>query len=136
MINETVNDWGGLAKLRTGWLDGDGEAPNPKGIKWLEKHAIEHFDGSLNPHIYPTPEGGVQFEWDFGLYRPTLEIDLENHTGDWHCMNIKTDETKERRLNLADPHCWGWLVTELHYLQEKPVYKRRGNDEHRQTHQK
>ena len=106
-----------LTKLQNGWLDGEGKAPNTDGIRWLKKRMIENFDTVVSTHVYPTPEGGVQLEWDFGHFRPTLEIDLENHAGIWHCLDLETGEDKERYLNLADKHCWGWLVTELRNMQ-------------------
>ena len=34
--------------------------------------------------MYPTPEGGIQAEWTFNSTEISLEIDLDQKTGDWH----------------------------------------------------
>ena len=120
-----------LTKLQNGWLNGEGKASSEYDLRWLKKLVIEHIPESLNPHVYPTPEGGVQLEWDFGPYRASLEIDLSKCIGEWHCLNLVTDESKNRTFILTVPHCWGWLVTELHYMK-----RRSAQYEHRQTHQK
>jgi hypothetical protein len=53
-----------LASLGPGWLDGVGEAPDAEGLTWLAEflHDAE-LTGLTRPHLYPTPEGGVQAEW-------------------------------------------------------------------------
>jgi hypothetical protein len=54
--------------LEDGWLDGQGRAPSWAFIQRAEK-AIWHLVGLLGidrPHVYPTPEGGLQAEWDAG----------------------------------------------------------------------
>lgn len=48
-----------LAALKKGWLDGEGETPTPVAV--AAAHAF--LDSMIrDPHIYPTPEGGIQFE--------------------------------------------------------------------------
>lgn len=48
-----------IAALKPGWLDGQGETPSAKAV--AAAHAF--LDSMINdPHVYPTPEGGIQFE--------------------------------------------------------------------------
>lgn len=106
-----------LRSIQDGWLDGDGIAPSSKGLDWLQENATQHLGYSHIPYIYPTPEGGVQIEWDIGPFRPSLEIDLETRVGEWHCLDLKKDESFERELQLDCLLHWQWIVNELHQLQ-------------------
>lgn len=103
--------------LQDGWLDGCGSAPSPQGLAWLGQCAAQNLGGSPDPYIYPTPEGGVQFEWDIGSFRPSLEIDLETRVGEWHCLDLDADESYERELRLERPQDWQWLAKQLRLLQ-------------------
>ncbi|MCY3711640.1 MAG: hypothetical protein OXG26_22355 [Caldilineaceae bacterium] len=106
-----------LRALQDGWHDGYGSAPSSQGLDWLRQHAAHNLGDSPAPYIYPTPEGGVQFEWDIGSFRPSLEIDLETRVGEWHCLNIDEDEAHERELQLERPQDWQWLAERLLLLQ-------------------
>jgi hypothetical protein len=53
-----------LGKLKPGWLDGEGLSPGPGVIAYAARIA-ESFTGLFGPlRIYPTPEGGIELEWD------------------------------------------------------------------------
>ena len=104
--------------LEDGWYDGYGSAPSSQGLDWLRQHAARNLGDSSTPYIYPTPEGGVQFEWDIGSFRPSLEIDLETRVGEWHCLDIDADEAHERELQLERPQDWQWLAEQLLLLQD------------------
>ena len=106
-----------LRALQDGWHDGFGIAPSSQGLDWLRQHAARYLGDSPTPYIYPTPDGGVQFEWDIGSFSPSLEIDLELHVGEWHCLDLCTDESDERELRLERSQDWQWLVMQLHQLQ-------------------
>lgn len=43
-----------LAELKDGWFGGDGKA--------VSKEAVKKAELLLKPHIYATPEGGLQIE--------------------------------------------------------------------------
>lgn len=90
-----------LRGLRTGWLDGEGEAPDPEGLTWLEGWLRNQVaQGLPTPYLYPTPEGGVSAEWDDKQgFRGDLYINLQEHTGDWFDFIEDTDET----LLMDDP---------------------------------
>ena len=103
--------------LEEGWYDGYGSAPSTQGLDWLGQEAARNLGGSPTPYIYPTPEGGVQFEWDIGSFMPSLEIDLETRVGEWHCLDLDADEADERELQLVRPQDWQWLAEQLLLLQ-------------------
>ena len=103
--------------LEDGWHDGYGSAPSTQGLDWLGQQAARNLGGAPAPYIYPTPEGGVQFEWDIGSFRPSLEIDLETRVGDWHCLDLDADEADERELQLERLQDWQWLAEQLLLLQ-------------------
>ena len=103
--------------LEDGWYDGYGSAPSTQGLDWLGQQAARNLGGAPAPYIYPTPEGGVQFEWDIGSFRPSLEIDLETRVGEWHCLDLDADEADERELQLERLQDWQWLAEQLLLLQ-------------------
>lgn len=103
--------------LEDGWYDGCGSAPSLQGLDWLGQRAARNLGDAPTPYIYPTPEGGVQFEWDIGSFRPSLEIDLETRVGEWHCLDIDADEAHERELQLERLQDWQWLAKRLLLLQ-------------------
>ena len=103
--------------LQDGWHDGYGSAPSSQGLDWLRQHAARNLGDSPTPYIYPTPEGGVQFEWDIGSFKPSLEIDLETRVGEWHCLDLDADESHERELQLERLQDWQWLAKRLRLLQ-------------------
>lgn len=98
-----------LRLLRDGWLDGQGMAPSEKGLDWLSaRFSVNYPDEFPLPFLYPTAEGGVQAEWSVGRYEITLEVNLEQCTGEWHYINLDTDEEEFHTLDLDDQS--GWLV--------------------------
>lgn len=97
--------------LREGWLNGSG-APLPgDGLKWLETAWLNHYPVSLaNPFTYPTSAGGVQFEWSFGRWELSAEIDLEHRTAWCSAADVQGDAMEERSVSLATPDGWNTLV--------------------------
>ena len=76
--------------IRDGWLEGAGKAPNPHGLDWLSNSVKRHYRSAdlPRPRIYPTPEGGVSLEWGIGPRRASVEIDLDTHSAEWHCLDL------------------------------------------------
>ncbi len=102
------------------WLDGGGLAPNHAGLDWLANTFASHYPASGQlPYTYPTPEGGVQFEWSLGPREISLEIDLSSHTGMWHCLDLTTDATEAMNLDLNTPNAWNWLADQIQRLNSK-----------------
>ena len=118
-----------LRNLKDGWADGIqhpsdwgsgyGKAPSHDGLNWLgDKLEREYPDDLPLPRIYPTPEGGVQMEWMLGKIDINLEIDLGDHTGDWHWVDLNDfDKEGEKALNMGDSDSWAWLATEIRRLE-------------------
>jgi len=103
-----------LKLLRDGWLDGIGIAPPPDGLDWLAAIMTEKYPDHLPlPYAYPVAEGGVQFEWPLGSHEPSLEIDLNGKTGEWHDLDFGTGKEAEEPLDLRDEKDWEWLIGRL-----------------------
>ena len=103
--------------LSDGWAEGmqplnaDGSptsrAPRHEGLDWLSEVFDQIYPEELsNPYAYPTPEGGVQVEWSIEPHEATLEINLEEKTGEWHWINLNSDESTLEEIRLDDQ---GWL---------------------------
>lgn len=93
-----------LGTLRDGWLDGAGIAPSRDGLAWLEAWLTSPAAENLPaPHLYPTPEGGVQAEWTIGALEVSAEIDLENKSAAIHRLDVNTGADAEDVLDLVDP---------------------------------
>ena len=117
-----------LRNLRDGWADGMqpahqwgegyGKAPSAAGLDWLIRQFGAKYDIHLPcPYLYPTPEGGVQAEWSLGDHEVSLEIDLIQHTGNWHSFDLRTNKSTERALDLDDAGWWEWLADQLLQLE-------------------
>lgn len=103
-----------LKLLRDGWLDGVGLAPSPDGLDWLAGVMAEKYPDILPlPYSYPVAEGGIQFEWPLITHEPSLEIDLNGKTGEWHDLDFETGKEEEKRLDLSEEKDWAWLIGQL-----------------------
>lgn len=110
-----------LALLQDGWLDGKGRALDGASLKRLTQAFDEHFAPDLPlPHLYPTPEGGVQAEWTLGPWEVSLEVSLPSLAAEYQAVHTATGETREQDLGLAveDANGWATLNAALAQLQE------------------
>lgn len=64
-----------LEKLRDGWLNGDGLSVSPRVIDWCRDNLPIMILMHGHPRIYPTPEGGIQVEWEKDGVDVTINID-------------------------------------------------------------
>ena len=102
--------------LTTGWCEGRGEAPSTEGLDWLSQAFEQYYPDDIPlPHLYPTPEGGVQAEWSLDTTEASLEIDINTHKGWWHVLNIETD-SDTRDIDLDDEAGWQELAEALRRL--------------------
>jgi hypothetical protein len=103
-----------LKALRDGWLDGRGIAPPPAGLDWLAGVFETRYPADLPlPYAYPVAEGGLRLEWSIDPLEISLEIDLGRRSGEWHALNLDTDEEESRTLNLDDETAWDWVIDRL-----------------------
>jgi hypothetical protein len=103
-----------LKQLQLGWLDGKGVAPNHEGLDWLANVIEAYFpDDVVLPFIFPTPEGNVFAEWSLPPWSPSLEIDFSKKQGEWHSLNLDTDDEKSRKLDLSAKEDWQWLAAQI-----------------------
>ena len=103
-----------LRLVKDGWLEGGGKAPSPEGLGWLLDVFDRHYpDDAPLPYLYPTETGGVQAEWSLGLREASLEVNLETHFGDWHVLDLHSNEVQERTLNCDSDDDWMWLIGQL-----------------------
>ena len=101
-----------LRKMQDGWLDGGGKAPSHQGLGWLSASFQQNFPDELPlPHLYPTPEGGIEAEWSLGKHSIILEFHLDTHRGDWLQFSKESeDEECSRSLDLNKTEAWHWLA--------------------------
>ena len=103
-ISAQIDD---LRQLKDGWLEGQGKAPSKEGLDWLSQAFDKHYSGDLPlPYLYPTEPGGVQAEWSLGRNEITLEIDLAEHAGYFHALQMEDDTEEMLRLDLGSEICW------------------------------
>lgn len=96
-----------LASLKDGWLDGKGRAPAPEKLQQLASQFDANFDADLSlPHLYPTPEAGIQAEWSLGDWEATLEINLDTQTGEYQALNMSNRKSHENSLALNTVDGW------------------------------
>lgn len=103
-----------LKRLKAGWLDGKGVALSHVGLDWLSIAWETYYPGDLPlPFLFPTPEGDVLAEWSQVPHAITLQIDLSQHSGAWHALNLETAKEETRTLNLNEVVAWSWLTTAI-----------------------
>jgi hypothetical protein len=103
-----------LRHLKQGWFDGEGSPFDPAGLAWLESSVREHYapDTPL-PHIFPTPDGQLVFQWSIANTSATLEVDLGRKTGYWHILDVKTGADSDEDLDLGAASGWSRLAERL-----------------------
>jgi hypothetical protein len=99
-------------------LDGKGKAPNSEGLQWLATAFENHFDSILPlPHLYPTPEGGIQAEWSLNGWEITLAVDLHDKSADFQGLRLSDEAQKDMTLNLATGVDWQRLNQTLQEIE-------------------
>lgn len=105
-VRERLN---GFKDLEDGWTPDDwSRAPDHAGLDWLADAFESMYPGDIPaPLTFPTPDGGVAFEWWFEWGQADLEIDIKKHTGEWFIYDENAKSTSdEADLNLAVPGDW------------------------------
>ena len=103
-----------MRSMKDEWLDGYGTAPSSDGLDWLSAVFSRHYpkDAAL-PHVYPTPEGGINMEWSLGQREIGLEIDLKKHHGEWSWDDMDTGASGEEYLHLDKQGSWEWIADQI-----------------------
>lgn len=103
-----------LKNLKDGWLDGKGVTPILTGVDWLTTAFSEYYPEDLSPpYLYPTAEGNILAEWSLGPHEISLEINLNQKTGQWHALKLDADTHTERTLKLTLADDWNWVVDQI-----------------------
>lgn len=108
---------GELAQLEDGWLDGKGYAPPKDGLEWFSRTFENLYSPVLPlPHVYPTPEGGIQAEWDLGEWSVSLETDLRTQKAEFQALNLSSKECRDLDIDLGNEAGWKSLNEALQEL--------------------
>lgn len=111
-----------LAQLKDGWLDGEGAAPTKLGLDaFLASWNSADTDALPLPHIYPTPEGGIQMEWTQDGWETSAEVELETLNAELLAVNVMTRETRDETISLKSPDGWSALKVFVTSLQPAAV---------------
>ncbi|ADG07526.1 hypothetical protein [Kyrpidia tusciae] len=103
-----------LAALEDGWLDGEGKKLDSSGLRWFGERFSQLFPEDLPlPYAYPTVEGNLRLEWTFGTREVSLEVMLDDHLGQWHVLDVDTDDEDSRQLNLDEDRDWTYVFSNL-----------------------
>ena len=110
-----------LRAMQDGWLDGDGKAPSHAGLDWLSASFERHFPDDLPlPHLYPTPEGGIEAEWSLGVHSVIFEIHFDTYRGEWlRFAKDNDDDEDSKTLDLSKASSWEWFSGEIRRMAEE-----------------
>lgn len=102
----------GLALLRDGWLDGEGVRPPTAGLTWLAKTWTDQWPEDVPlPYVYPTPVGGVQFEWSMPATSISVDADVTKRVAELLMSRTGDGEVlEELALDLSTPEGWQSLA--------------------------
>ncbi|MCX3264220.1 hypothetical protein [Pedobacter agri] len=96
-----------LMLIKDGWLDGEGKAPNKKGLLKLltfyDRFVPKTF---IKPAIFPRPDGNIQFEWSSSEYEIDAVIDLMNFKSRLHALNFENEKETIKNFDLSTKVGW------------------------------
>lgn len=97
-----------LSFLNDGWMNGEGINLDKDGLIWLAEHFELNYNSELLslPATFPTLDGHIQFEWTLNNYEVSLEVNLQDKSGDFYCINIQTKEETTTALDLLNSNDW------------------------------
>lgn len=116
-----------LKELKDGWYDGEGKAPDRHKLDKFAKtfEMIYPLDFPL-PYVYPTPDGGIQLEWDLENDTVELELNLDSLEGELLCVD-RDGQSDLSRVDLSTKDGWDKLLGIIDYLHtgKEPTDERR-----------
>ncbi|WP_421752494.1 hypothetical protein [Croceimicrobium sp.] len=97
-----------ISLLKEGWLDGQGSSFSKKKLEELSKLFDEYFDDNLPlPKTFPTPEGGIQFEWANDNFDVSALVEIDDSfSTQVHSLSFSDDKEVELQLNLLNKDEW------------------------------
>lgn len=98
-----------LKCLKAGWYNGRGFPMPSTGLFWISNLFSMYYADNPLPYIYPTPEGGVVLEWSFQSHDISIEVSFEDHCGEWHDLDLLTNEYEELNLDLDAIESWKFI---------------------------
>ena len=57
-------------------------------------------------------------EWSIGPYETEIEVNLNDHTGEWLWVEMTSEDGGEKVLNLDASDSWAWLAAEIRRLRK------------------
>lgn len=99
-----------IAALPVGWDSYGAAAPDATKMDFARRLIVrlckEHPD-MPRPHVNPTRDGGVQFEWEIGSHYFEIEVDGEHTVTYFFCDD---DEHVEKEAAEAEKHLGSFLL--------------------------
>ena len=104
-----------LRSMRDGWLtDEPSIAPSHEGLDWFSNAFTRIYPPDLPlPYIFPTPQGGIEAEWDIANKHAAFAVDIDAHWGKWLQWDINTDYLGSKDLNLNSEADWLYFITQI-----------------------
>ena len=117
-----------LRSMEDGWLEGGGIAPLEDGLDWLANAFESHYPPELpRPYCYPTPEGGIQAEWDFRAYDIDVKVDLSSQHAVCNmftkAMDGKIVFHLAENIDLSDVAGWDVLSGKIRRAINGPIFQ-------------
>ena len=110
-ISVQINE---IKKLKDGWLDGDGKAPDHLSLDKFVQLWDTYWDKKLPlPYIYPTLESGIQLEWFIKPHAISLNVEFPSQNAYFHLLNCDTDNDSDLNLGLMNSSGWAALNSML-----------------------
>lgn len=70
-----------LKDLEPGWLEGDGEVPDPAALDWWGMLWEDYFEDVPNGYLFPCEDGSIIVEWKIPQKAMNLQINLTQKKG-------------------------------------------------------
>lgn len=104
-----------LRSMTDGWLlDEYSIAPSHEGLDWFSNEFARLYPTDLPlPYIFPTPQGGIEAEWDIADKHAAFAIDIDAHQGRWLQWDINTDYHDSEDLNLDIEADWSFFIAQI-----------------------
>jgi hypothetical protein len=93
--------------LEDGWFEGKGKALDKDQLAWVTDKLVDSFPAEIAfPHVAPTPDGGLFFEWIQKTWRISAEFLLPAHRCELQATDTATGKSVEAELDLDQPDNW------------------------------